>query len=195
MKWGSDAPHCVIAANRTRLCYARPAEPAGAGRPWKKSDVRQIILDIVGTQSSYHFQAMPGVAHVSASIPDDENFLKINVQEFKVHNEYAELAYFKLRMQIIPEEHGNRQISLAGPGDSRLSVSLVQPKVEEVLDALSLASNRKIWVVTFSRAPRLTQAGMRRSISLWTNTPTEVDQPHWDVIRWGDPLPPSIANN
>jgi hypothetical protein len=89
---------------------------------------------------------------------------------------------------------GNRQISIAGPGDSKVNLDLNNVTAAEVLDALALGSNRKVWVVAFADDPSLTTLppkGMRRTTSLWTdNLVPDNIQPTWSFFRWGDPMPP-----
>jgi len=62
--------------------------------------------------------------------------------------------------------------------------------VEDVLDALAVASARKIWIVTFSDDPTLTPTGFRRSLTLWNNFPIpDNEQPIWDMLHWRDVIP------
>jgi len=157
---------------------------------WKGATVREVIQAITRTQPNYGFHVQDGVAHISAGIPPQQSFLAVEIQQFNVQKQPVELAYFKLRTLLLPPEHGKRQVSVAGPGDSQVTLQLDNPTVEGVLDALCLASNRKIWIVTFSADQRLTTQGLRRSMSIWTDQPTEPDTPHWDVMKWGDPPPP-----
>jgi len=157
---------------------------------WRSASIREVIEAVTRTQPGYSFHVHNGVAHIAVSIPRDQNFLAIRLQQFNVQNQPVELAYFKLRTLLLTPEHGKRQVSVAGPGDSQVTVRLDNATVEEVLDALCLSSNRKIWIVTFSPNDRLTAQGLRRSLSIWTDKPTESETPHWDVMKWGDPMPP-----
>jgi hypothetical protein len=64
-----------------------------------------------------------------------------------------------------------------------------------VLDALALLSDKKIWIVTFTRNPELTVTGFRRAVSLWNFSPIPDDkQPVWDILRWDEPVPGTRAN-
>jgi hypothetical protein len=174
------------------------APSARAERPfvWNNATIQEIIQTIANTQPGYQFQVRNGVVHVFPQISDDQNFLKIKIAEFNVHNVYAEMAYFKLRALVKPPEHGNRLFSIAGPGDSKVTVELKNPSIEDALDALAVTSNRKIWIVTFIDDPSLSPRGFRRVGSLWSNkaTPDE-EQPRWDLLRWGDPMPSLLVSS
>jgi hypothetical protein len=75
-------------------------------------------------------------------------------------------------------------------GDSKVSVELKDATVENILDALAVASNRKIWIVTFANDPKLTPTGLRKTTSLFTDAPVpDKEQPTWHLQRWGDPMP------
>ena len=105
----------------------------------------------------------------------------------------VELASFKLHMLVSPVK-GSHQISVAGPGDSLVDVALKNCTVEDALDALAMASNRKVWIVTFPDEPSVTERGLRRTRSLYTDVPVrDDDQPIWYLYRWGDPIPPLVA--
>lgn len=171
-----------------------PAARAYLPFAWKDSTPQDIIKAIAKTQPGYQVQVSNGVVHVFPLIPDAQNFLKMKIGDFSVHNTYAELAYFKLHTLVTPPRHGNQQISIAGPGDSRVNVELKNPTVEVALDALAVTSSRKVWIVTFSNDTSLTARGFRRTKTLWTEKPIpDEEQPGWDLIRWGDPVPPAIA--
>jgi len=112
---------------------------------WKGATVQEIIESIAQTQPGYRVQIRNGVVHVSprALIPDRENFLKLKIEAFDVHNDYIELASWKLHTLVTPIR-GSYQISIGGTGDSKIDVELKDTTVENILDALVVASNRKI---------------------------------------------------
>ena len=172
-----------------------PGERAELPFAWKDATVQEIIETIAKTHPGYHVQAKSGVVHISPSpslIPDPTNFLGLKIGAFEVHNAYVEVASFKLHMLVTPRRYG--QISIGATGDSRVTLQLKNPTVEDALDSIATASNRKIWVVTFSDDPRLTARGLRRSMSLWSDKPQpDEEQPGWDLIRWGDPMPPAVV--
>jgi hypothetical protein len=173
---------------------------SGAGRAeyqfsWKDATVREVIESIASTLPGYQVNVSNGVVHVFASglIPTEQDFINIRIGSFSAHQEFFELAIFKLHDLLAPPR-GNRQISIAGPGDSKVNLELNNATVEEIFDALALGSNRKIWVVGFEEDSSLTTLppkGMRRTTSLWTDNRVPDDtQPCWDFFRWGDPMPP-----
>jgi hypothetical protein len=172
-----------------------PATRAERPFAWKHATVREIILAIVGTQPGYQVQLRDGVVRVSAPIPGDQNFLRMRIARFDVRDQYAELAYFRLWALVTPGRRVNREVSIAGPGDSRVTVALKDCTVEDALDALTLASNKKIWIVTFLEDGRLIQRGLRPTASLWSRKLTGADEIGWDAMRWGDPVPPLLAPN
>jgi len=168
-----------------------PAERAELPFAWKDASVKGIIESIANTQPGYRVHVSGGVVHVQPSIPDTENFLETNIGDFKVHDIDVEVAYFKLHSVAGPRRYGNQQISIGATGDSKVSIDLKNSTVRGALDALTLASNRKIWIVTFLDDTHLTRRGLRRSMSLWSDKPgPDEGQPAWDTLRWGDPMPP-----
>jgi hypothetical protein len=172
-----------------------PAERAMQPLAWKKATVQEIIEAIVKKHFGYQVQVKNGVVHVSPSalIPDRENFLKLKIEAFKVHNTEIEVASWKLRSFLMVRK-GNYQISIGSTGDSQVSLVLENSTVEDILDGLVAASNRKIWVVAFSDDTGLTPRGFRRTRSLWTDKPIpDAEQPVWQLMRWGDPMPPAVV--
>lgn len=172
-----------------------PTANAKTSYAWKNITVREIVDNIVRTQAGYEVRVKNGVVLVSPShdlIPDSQNFLKLRLQYFESHDNFVEIASFKLHMLVTPLKNG--QMSIGATGDSKVDVELKNPTVEEALDAIAVASNRKIWVVTFLDESGLTSRGMRRTISLWSTKPQpDEEQPGWDLLRWGDSLPPLVA--
>jgi hypothetical protein len=170
------------------------APPARAAMPfaWKAATVRQIIQDIANAEPGYSVQVRDGVAHIfPESIPDRENFLKMKIEDFSAHDAYVEVASFKLHTLVTPRTYG--MISIGATGDSKVDVELKGRTVADCLDALALASNRRIWIVTFTDEKSLTANGFRKTSSLWTDKPTpDEEQPIWQLMRWGDPIPPLV---
>lgn len=162
---------------------------------WKKATVTEIIKDIVDTQAGYAVYFDRLIVHVSpeSSIPDAENFLKLKIAQFSTHDAYVEVASFKLHTLVTPRKYG--QISIGATGDSKVSLELTDCTLEQALDSLALASNRKIWIVTYSKEDKLTSRGFRKTLSLWTDKPVpDEEQPVWQLLRWGDPIPPALES-
>ncbi len=172
-----------------------PVERAELPFAWKEATVAQIIEDIAKTQPGYQVQIKNGVVHIlplQGVILDHENFLKLKIRSFEVHDAYVEVASFKLHMLVTPRRYG--QISIGATGDSKVHIELNDRPVEDVLDALVTASLRKIWIVTFANDSSLTPKGLRRAMSLWSGSVTpDEEQPSWDLLRWGDSLPPLVS--
>jgi hypothetical protein len=173
-----------------------PTADAKTPFAWKNATVQEIIDSIVRTQAGYEVRVKNGVVQISPSrdqIADNQNFLKVKLPSFEAHNDFVEMASVKLHMLVTPRKYG--QLSIGATGDSRVDLELKNPTVEEALDALAVASDHKIWVVTFIAERGLTPRGMRRTISLWNPKPQpDEEQPGWDLLRWGDPMPPLIAS-
>src|SRR5258708_27121380 len=147
--------NCIAALIRVSNDFQIPMGVAWTNTPagraempfaWKDATVREIIEAIARTQPGYEMQIGKGVVHVSAPklVPYPENFLKLKIQSFEVHNE-VEVAFWKLHSLVTPRK-GNYQISVGATGDSKVDVTLKNSTVEDILDALSVASSRKIWI-------------------------------------------------
>jgi len=166
-----------------------PAAHAQLSFGWKEATVLQIIEAIAKTQPGYQVQVADGVVHVVylGGIPDTENFLRLQVKSLRVDNDLAEIASWKLHNLISPRHYAG--FSTAASMDPKIKLDLKDCTVEQALDALVLASKRKIWVVTFARDGSVTPKGLRRTLSLWSDKPApDQDQPVWDLLHWGDPL-------
>jgi hypothetical protein len=177
---------------------------------WKNATVSEILQAIVKTQQGFKIVVRAGVVHVLSPelVPDRENPLKLNVNDFEVQNVPAEVASRQLHEVVKrtllppkPQQGFERRGGVGGSGfsnsdDPKVSVTLKNATVEDVLDALALASARKIWIVTFSDARTLTAAGYRRTLGLWTSsTVPDDEQPVWDMFHWGDPIPATVLGD
>jgi hypothetical protein len=153
-----------------------------------------IIQAITETQSGYQVKVRNGVVHIfPAGLPDAESFLKIKLRGFHTQDTVVEVASFKLHMAVTPMR-APYQVSIAGPGDSQVTVELENCLVEDVLDAIAVSSNRKTWIVTLPDKVTLTSSGFRRTRSLFTDDPIPDDQqPVWYLHRLDDPAPPLLA--
>jgi hypothetical protein len=170
-----------------------PSARTKAPSTWQNVTVLQIIVDLAKKErvADYRVRVENGVVHVSPTglIPDRANILNLKIRDFEVRNEYIEMASFKLHNTVTPPAFAG--FSVGATGDSRVSVALKNATLGTVLDALIIASNRKIWIVTFADDPKLTPSGLRRTMSLFTDAPIpDGEQPVWDLHRWGDPIPP-----
>src|SRR6266849_6724312 len=141
-----------------------PAAKAEMAFTWKDATVQQVIEAISKTQPGYQVQLRNGVVHVFSpgSIPERENFLTWKIKAFEMHNENADWASRKLHDLITPRKYAG---SSMGTTALEITVELKNSSVEDILDALALASDRKIWIVTFSTDPTLTPTGFRRTLA------------------------------
>ena len=183
-----------------------PAARARVSLSWKNATVLEVLQAIVKTQPGFQMLVGKNVVHVSCSefVPDRQNPLKLNISQFEVHNVPAELASRQLHEAVTrtlfpPKPQQGIGGGIVGSGatnvdDPKISVTLKNATVEDVLDALALASARKIWIVTFSDARTLTAAGYCRTLGLWNRSPIpDEEQPAWDLLHWGDKFPSSTA--
>lgn len=173
-----------------------PSERLEIPLVWKNTTVLQIIQDVTKNYPNYQVSVDNGIVHVFpvGLIPDKQNFLRLPVKKFQATNDVAEFASWRLHNTIAPRHYGG--LSMAANMDPKISLDVEDSTVEGILDALALASSRKIWLVTFVDDTGLTPKGLRRSMSAWSDKPgPDVEQPFWDLIRWGDPLPTLLRNN
>jgi hypothetical protein len=87
---------------------------------------------------------------------------------------------------------------VSGYGDRHVSLKLTNPTVRDVLDALCLAADLKVWLVGYTPSPTKTSAGFRRTASLWEENVAEVadfQQPYISMHVWGTRVrPPKAAD-
>ncbi len=175
---------------------------------WKTATVEEVLQAIVKSQPGYEMQTTAEILRISSPdlVSDRDNPLKLKIETFEVRDAPAEFAWRKLhdavKRTISPPKPpqgpggGIAGSSASNIGDPKVSVRLQGETVEHILNALALASARKIWIATFSDKPDLTRSGFRRTLTLWNDFPIPDDeQPVWDFLHWGDPLPPLLAKN
>ncbi len=170
---------------------------------WKDKSVQQMLEMVVSRQAGYKFDiGEDGVVHVfpAAMHLSSQDFLNLRIDRFEVQNEIVELANHRLHDLVSaklsprrPQSHspaGTGYSQGAQVGDPEFSLALTQVPVREVLDRLALASDRKIWVVTFVAGAYVKQTGYLRTITLWNNAHIpDAEQPIWNMLRWNDRLP------
>ncbi len=162
---------------------------------WKKATVRSMIEDIIKSQPGYKTEVSASIVHILAPIPDRQNFLSLRIGNFSLQDEFVEMANYRLHDLAGTFPSGSRQISVAGPGDSRVTLDLTDATLGAALDAIVGASNRKLWVVTFSSDTHLGSRGFRKSLLLWNDrSKASHDEPTWAFLRWGDPPPPLVLS-
>lgn len=174
---------------------------------WKNATVREIFWAIVRKQRGYRLNVADGVVHIYApgAIPDRQNFLRIKVDHFEGEQQVVELASRRLhdlvKLTVFPSKPSRGRKGVIGslgvnPEDPKISVRLDNVTIQMALSALALASDRKIWVVTFVSDPSLTATGFRKTRTLWTNSPVpDNEQPVWDLLQWGAAGGPSFPSS
>jgi len=162
---------------------------------WESCTIERIFIDIVKTQPGYEIQIRNGVLRVFAPklIPDQQNFLKVRMPHFQVHDAPFELVSAQLHdylNDIIYEPRGHAGSISSIVGEPKLDLDLKNARAEDFLDEIVLASTRKIWVVIFADPSYpLTRTGYRQTLLLPRNSSiADERQPVWDLFRWGDGL-------
>lgn len=177
-------------------------------RSWTDTSAFAVLKDIVSTQPDYKIEVRANVVHVSSTtlVPDRDNPLKTVIPAYQVNNvpleEASRLLHGLVRSNMKATKsplHGNEKLGgkigslLTNPDEPRITVELHGTNVEECLDALTLRSLHKVWIVTFSANNRVDSTPFRRTSTLWNNYPIpDDDQPIWDLVRWGDTLPGAL---
>jgi hypothetical protein len=167
---------------------------------WKNSTVESIIQAIAETQPGYEVRTVHGVVHVYPKlIPHQQDFLTINVPDFKAEDEPLEIVQNRLRdlvkLTVSPTPMhlgigGTAGSQFSNAGEPKIHFHLTNATVEDVLDRLVTDSARKIWVVTFANDLTLTPTGFRRTLSLWGQSRLPAsEQPVWDMFHWGESIP------
>lgn len=198
-----DALLDVAAEHKIPMGIAWVRRPAALKRVTifgKDGTVRDVIQDLVSTQPGYKMTQKGGLVHIFATgtAPDQENFLNLKVSNFEVQNQVAELAERQLA-EIVqahmrppkPPAAGNETGGVGHSlgvevGDPELTLRFREATVEEVLDALTLASGRGVWLVTFAPSGDLTTTGFRRVASpVADEANPQLRAPYWELLRWG----------
>lgn len=170
-------------------------------RTWHNTTVQEILTAVVREYPDYELDLRDGIVRVfpkGKSSPESD-FLNLSLERFEVRNQVVELASKQLR-ELVRSRMGNGLRGRSGGGmalsqsttigDPEFSLALVNPSVDQVLDKLALASDRKIWVVTYLDNARLPGSAYRRTITLWnTSKVPDSEQPVWDMFRWSDAIP------
>ena len=179
-----------------------PLTTKTVSRSWKSASVQQMLTDLVKSQRDYRVETSDGIVHVfPASLKSSrKNFLNLPVESLEIDDQVVEIARHVLR-EIVRAKTASREPGsqpAAGAGysqaantdDPEFSLALHNVSVRVVLDKIALASDRKIWVVTFDADASMTPAGYLRTSTLWNNSEVpNSEQPVWDSFRWRGPSP------
>lgn len=164
---------------------------------WKNTTVKGVIRGVLKEYPGYAFDVRDGVVHVfrKGVRRSAHNFLNLKLRQFKARDEVGGLAGLRLRKEVQdivspappatgPQGWGGSYIGPAG--EKRVTVSLRNVTVRQVLDKLAAVSQMNVWVVTFAGTKGLTPTGFYRTATLWHPAPfPDNSQPMWDLIEWG----------
>lgn len=157
---------------------------------YKDATVLEIIQDIARTEPGYEVRIANNVVHVATTdIPFGQNFLNVNIPQFSgtgVARVVKAALWMLLNQQIAPNPPNGYAGSIAGScSDPKLNLHFTNATVEQILDTVAVASEEKVWVVTFSEDPNPTPTGFRRTASFTSRAvATDDDQPVWDLFPW-----------
>lgn len=168
-------------------------------RSWGNVSVKDIFDELARSEDGYEMVISNGLVHVRpASFHSGrQDFTALEIDTFDAHGVVIEGANRRLHeliaMTMVPTSPSSGPVGTAGSqlssgGERLLTVHLSHATVRDVLDRLALASDRKIWVVTFVDGSTPTR--FWRTRSLWSSEiPADDQQPVWDNFRWGDKIP------
>jgi len=179
-----------------------PRSRALVNLSWRNATVGRILETLTKTQPGYKMSIMTNVVRISPTglFPETENPLELGIDSYAVEGVSVERASRELHMLVKRKlrppmanratRQGSAESGASNLHDPKIYVRLENTTLERALDALAAASARKVWIVTFSEDSGLTAAGFRRTLTLWNDFPIpDEDQPLWDLLHWGDPIP------
>ena len=153
---------------------------------YENTTVLEVIEQIANTEPGYEVTAANGVVHVSTMrVPPGQNFLYLRIPNFSAGGSSG-LVQAALRMRLNQEISPDPRRGYGGSifssvDDPKLDLHMANVSVEDILDNVAVASNDKVWVVTFEEKPdHLTATGFRRTEFVRSKTfvPDEA-QPVW----------------
>ncbi|MBV9760068.1 MAG: hypothetical protein JO340_05860 [Acidobacteriaceae bacterium] len=168
---------------------------------WQVTTVSTIIQDIVASLPGYEVDSTGtrSVLHVrpSAFQVDNGDIVNAHVGLFQVKNELVEVASRRLQRLagtiVMPREASQSPGGVAGSvgtgvDDQKVTFTIEDGTVRDILDRLCLAAGLKIWIVAYPAVATRTPAGFLRTASLYNDLPIEDRwQPTWNLLPWGTP--------
>jgi hypothetical protein len=169
-----------------------PTARSKADFAWRNVAVRDILETVTEGQPEYAVVVTNGIVHISTkAILPEQNFLLLRLVSFHaqgVTNWVKSSLWRQLNTQIDGPQSAYAGSILTSRDDPKLNLDFTDATVIEIFDSIALASDRKLWVVTFEDATAITPSGFRRSRQLSSRNPiTNASQPEWDVLYWGYP--------
>jgi hypothetical protein len=174
----------------------------GLDLSWKDATIGDILGSVLKRYPPYSYRVERGIVHVFRPdlLDDTHNFLNLKVPDsFEVRQEPGGFANVLLRMAVqdivsprnLPRGAGwGGSYTSGNVPEKPLKLTLRGLTIREALEKLAEASERKMWVVTFSAGTDLTPTGFRRTETLWHPTPFPYpSQPMWDFRAWREYMP------
>lgn len=174
---------------------------------WRDASVYEVVESVVKSWPGYDFEISDGVVHVfpRGLLADKRSFLNLGIAAFEVEDDYVMFASRRLRNRVRrivsppppPRPGAGYAGSMAtGWGDRRVSFKLKKVTVRDVLDKLILSADLKVWIVTYTEKPGLTQGGFRNVLAVDGTAIAEQEQPVWGLYLWGyDPITMSFRRD
>src|SRR5262249_366536 len=142
---------------------------------WRNLTVREILEAVAQSQSDYDVVVANGVVHVlSNAMLAEQNWLLLRLPSFHaqgVPNMVHVILWRELNSRVDQPKQGYAGSVLSSANDPKLNLTFTNSTVGEIFDSVALASDRKIWVVTFEDSLALTPTGFRRSKQLSSRNP------------------------
>jgi hypothetical protein len=157
---------------------------------YRDATVLEIVEDIAKTEPGYEVQVTDNVVHVTTNdVPTSQNCLYLNIPEFSgrgVAGVVKAGLWMLLNQLISPDpKRGYGGSIFHSASEPKFDLKFTNATVTEILDAIALGSDNKVWIVTFAEDLNLTSTGFRRSESFDSKTiPPDAAQPEWDIFRW-----------
>lgn len=157
---------------------------------YKNATVLEIIESIASSEPNYEVVVSDDVVHVATKeIALGQNFLHLKIPEFSakgIANEAKVGLWMQLNQRISPDpRRGYYGSILSSTSETELDLTFTNATVEEILDSIAVASEYKVWLVTFEDNLNPTPSGFRRSESFFSKTATPDEaQPEWDILPW-----------
>lgn len=166
---------------------------------WRQASVLQVLKALAEIQPGYDFETRKGVVHVfpRGSLSDKSSFLNLRIAKVEVKNgailvgdkNLSDWLRPIIRPPSPPDPHTSVDIAFGGPSTPEPPIHLVlkDVTVRDILDALTLATDRRIWVVTYPQSRVLTRTGFRQVTSVFAHDFIPADhQSFWITFRWGE---------
>ncbi len=162
------------------------------------TSVRRVVESLLRNQPGYEWDVRNGVLHVfPRSLRENQrNVLNLRLEEYEVKEDYVQFAARRLQIRVQQIIHDPQEEKLPGGigyswatglGDRRVSFTLNDVTVRDILDKLCLAADFKVWMAAFPMTPEPSATGYIRSVSPWSDQISE--EPVWFLFRWGwDPV-------